>query len=142
MLAIMSGVSCLIRANAPRLSTAMNSLPWLPLPEEPQMILGYSMRPTGPTRTTSMSPAYNSERGVPEIGHSTGCISCRSRSRRLHSSEERNSLSKPFDLLVAQTSGFCHTRIEPAGTRYGDAYLLASRFIREMGPTAPAPVAG
>jgi hypothetical protein len=49
--------------------------------------------------------------GVPEIGHSTGCIPCRSKSRRLHCREERNSLSKPFNLLVAQTSGFCHTRL-------------------------------
>ena len=32
--------------------------------------------------------------------------------------------------------------IQPAGTRYGNAHLVASRFIAELGPTAPTPVAG
>jgi DNA helicase-2/ATP-dependent DNA helicase PcrA len=27
--------------------------------------------------------------------------------------------------------------IQPAGTRYGDAHLIASQFISELGPTAP-----
>jgi DNA helicase II / ATP-dependent DNA helicase PcrA len=32
--------------------------------------------------------------------------------------------------------------IQPAGTSYGNARLIASQFIRELGPTAPAPRAG
>lgn len=32
--------------------------------------------------------------------------------------------------------------IQPAARIYGDARLLASRFIREMGPAAPRPIAG
>jgi superfamily I DNA/RNA helicase len=32
--------------------------------------------------------------------------------------------------------------IQPARRRYGDADLLASRFIRELGPFAPRPIAG
>lgn len=32
--------------------------------------------------------------------------------------------------------------ISPASSRYGQARLLASRFIREMGPSAPRPIAG
>jgi superfamily I DNA/RNA helicase len=32
--------------------------------------------------------------------------------------------------------------ISPASSRYGQAKLLASRFIREMGPAAPQPIAG
>jgi superfamily I DNA/RNA helicase len=32
--------------------------------------------------------------------------------------------------------------ISPASSRYGQAMLLASRFIREMGPAAPRPIAG
>lgn len=32
--------------------------------------------------------------------------------------------------------------IQPAGARYGNAQLIASQFIRELGPTAPAPRRG
>ena len=32
--------------------------------------------------------------------------------------------------------------ISPASVSYGDARLIASRFIREMGPAAPRPIAG
>ncbi len=32
--------------------------------------------------------------------------------------------------------------IQPAAVRYGTAHLIASPFIAELGPRAPAPVAG
>lgn len=32
--------------------------------------------------------------------------------------------------------------IQPAGRNYGDVHLIASQFIQELGPTAPAPRAG
>ena len=31
--------------------------------------------------------------------------------------------------------------IRPARVSYGDAFVNASRFIRELGPTAPRPIA-
>jgi superfamily I DNA/RNA helicase len=32
--------------------------------------------------------------------------------------------------------------IQPAHTQYGNAHLIASQFIQELGPTAPAPRQG
>ncbi len=45
--------------------------------------------------------------------------------------------SRSMSLASAMQSG-----ISPASVSYGDARLLASRFIRELGPSAPAPRAG
>jgi DNA helicase-2/ATP-dependent DNA helicase PcrA len=48
-------------------------------------------------------------------------------------------LSYSAEMPMAQAMG---AGIAPAGRRYGTARLLASRFIRELGPSAPQPVAG
>lgn len=45
--------------------------------------------------------------------------------------------SRQMPMATAMGSG-----ISPAGSRYGIARLNASRFIRELGPHAPAPIAG
>ena len=45
--------------------------------------------------------------------------------------------SRQMPLATAMGSG-----IAPAQVNYGDAYLNASRFIRDMGPAAPVPIAG
>lgn len=45
--------------------------------------------------------------------------------------------SQEMSLASAMGAG-----ISPASSRYGQARLLASRFIREMGPSTPEPVAG
>lgn len=54
---------------------------------------------------------------------------------------------KPGTLVItyAQEMPFAEAMqagIQPAQQAYGTAVLLASRFINELGPTAPAPVAG
>jgi len=45
--------------------------------------------------------------------------------------------SRMMPLATAMGAG-----ITPAQVSFGDAYMIASRFIREMGAAAPAPVAG
>lgn len=45
--------------------------------------------------------------------------------------------SRMMPLATAMGAG-----IAPAQVNYGDAHMIASRFIREMGAAAPAPVAG
>lgn len=45
--------------------------------------------------------------------------------------------SRMMPLATAMGAG-----IAPAQVNYGDAHMIASRFIREMGASAPAPVAG
>ena len=45
--------------------------------------------------------------------------------------------SQRMPVAAAMGSG-----IDPVGTRFGSARLIASRFIRELGPAAPTPVAG
>jgi DNA helicase II / ATP-dependent DNA helicase PcrA len=45
--------------------------------------------------------------------------------------------SRSMSLADAMQSG-----IRPAGVRYGRAFVHTSRFIRELGPAAPAPQAG
>jgi superfamily I DNA/RNA helicase len=45
--------------------------------------------------------------------------------------------SQAMPLATAMGAG-----ISPAQKNYGTAFMIASRFIQEMGPAAPAPVAG